>query len=121
VTGVAVGTSTITYTLTGGCNSTLGISVIACPTEIAGTNLRVSTFAVFPNPSQGKFSVIVPASPSETTLTISDIMGKSVKTTQIAASTLSSTQYISELPEGIYIVSMTNADGKQQIKVAVNN
>lgn len=121
VTGVAVGTSTITYTLTGGCNSTLGISVIACPTDVAGTYLSQSTFSVFPNPSQGKFSVIVPASSSATTLTISDIMGKSVKTIQITSSTLSSTQYISELPEGIYIVSITNADGKQQTKVAVNN
>jgi sugar lactone lactonase YvrE len=121
VTGVAVGTSTITYTLTGGCSSTLGLSVIACPTGIAGEHLRQNTFAVFPNPSQGHLSITVPPSSSEITLTISDVLGRSVKTLQIPSGTHPATEYISGIPGGIYIVSITNADGKQQIKVVVNN
>ena len=121
VTGIAPGSVTITYSLTGGCNSTLGITVIACPTNVNETSLHQSSFSVFPNPSQGQFSITVPPSNSETVLTITDIMGRSVRTMHIQPGTITIKQYISDIPFGIYIVSITNADSKEQIKVLVNN
>lgn len=121
VTGIAAGSVTISYNLTGGCNSTLGITVIACPTNINETSLHQSSFSVFPNPSQGQFSITIPPSNSETVLTITDIMGRSVRTLHMQPGTITIKQDISDIQAGIYIVSITNADSNEQIKVLVNN
>ncbi|MBE2290846.1 MAG: Ig-like domain-containing protein [Chitinophagaceae bacterium] len=121
VMGIAAGSATISYTLTGGCNSSLGITVIACPTNVNETSLHQNTFAVFPNPSQGQFSITIPPSKSETALTITDVMGRAVQTLHIQPGSLTTKQFVSDLQAGIYIVSITNADNKDQIKVSVGH
>ncbi len=121
VMGIGAGSATISYTLTGGCNSSLGITVIACPTDVNETSLHQTTFAIFPNPSQGQFSVTMPPSNSETALTITDVMGRAVRMLHIPPGSVTKRQEISDLQAGIYIVSITNAGSKEQIKVLVHN
>ena len=76
------------------------------------------SISVFPDPSQGSFSVNI-ASPEteEATITITNILGEQVK--KLAAITNSETQVVLNDPPGIYVVTIETAHGKRTTKITV--
>ncbi|MBP5546894.1 MAG: fibronectin type III domain-containing protein [Bacteroidales bacterium] len=79
---------------------------------------NVSTYQpinIYPNPTHGK--VTVKSSEALVSVTVNDMMGRQVYTTQPLCNTAtqSLTMDLSHLPQGAYFLTLTTADGRQHI------
>ncbi len=125
VTGVAVGTTVISYTATNSCGTattTKTVTVMpagSCTSGITPTRHAANPeLKLMPNPNHGSFSLqIVSEIKEQATVTIYDLSGKTVKT--FVATTNTSIDV--DIPHigGMYFVSVVTQQGNYQTKVVV--
>jgi len=63
---------------------------------------------IYPNPSSGAFAIQIPACPLPSTITITDLPGRTLQTQQIAPNRTEIPIDISGMPTGAYIVKVRN-------------
>ena len=66
---------------------------------------------VYPNPSNGYFSVDIPSISGSVTITLMDISGRVVTTARASASNSTSTLHFNNFKPGSYIIRMDGPDG----------
>jgi trimeric autotransporter adhesin len=128
VSGIAPGTTTITYTLATGCMATADITVNDCSANpipdtttgvgsvIAGNN----TLQVYPNPNQGDFNVRVSSSTDEhAVMYITNVVGQKVLELSFMTNRPVPVALNSAQTPGIYLVTVITANGRYEEKVMV--
>jgi hypothetical protein len=78
-----------------------------------------NTVSIYPNPARGVVTLNVPSVSSNTSLWITDLAGKTVKT-QVVTDKQTKVN-ISNLTPGIYFISIQSAEGKTTKKLIINN
>ncbi len=81
--------------------------------------LGATSFKVYPNPSNGSFSVDVPAIGSASTITIMDITGRVITTAQIDATNQASTLHFNNIKPGSYILRLEGPNGAYHERLEV--
>ncbi len=101
---------TYTYAVTGatnGCNgvSSVTVTVLGC----IGVNEHANEIAaVYPNPSHGTITVDFGKASGNSKVVVTDMIGKVVFQSPVAAGTSKMSIDLSTLPKGIYLVSVSN-------------
>lgn len=124
--GVANGTgftptTTATYTVTGtsaigGCTNTAVTSVTVNVCTGIHENSNGTVFSVFPNPSNGNFTVQSSVFPA--TLVMYDVTGKQVISKDITE--LETSLNVSQLNNGIYYISLIAESGSANYKMVIS-
>ncbi len=85
------------------------------PIGIPEFSIHNSQFTIYPNPTHGKVTVTSPDPLAS--VTVNDMMGRQVYTTQPLCNTAtqSLTMDLSHLPQGAYFLTLTTANGRQHI------
>ncbi len=110
VTGVSAGSATITYTLPTTCYITSGVSITVC-TGAAVNDIRGNKpmLNVYPNPASAELNVELPE--GSTSITITDLVGRTVLTKQITTSAAHQlTLNVAGIPAGNYILKTVSND-----------
>jgi hypothetical protein len=121
ITGATTGAFSITYTYanSNGCRGsrTASSTLVACASRgINNTNkLNDDNIIVYPNPSKNFVNINLKNATTGTTATIFNLMGKQVKTQVLSIG--NNNINISELPKGIYTISVSNSDGLKTQKI----
>ncbi len=118
VTGINLGTATISYTILG-TPTTMEVTVNNCAAEVgAVSNFAAPSLSVFPNPSQGSFTLNI-ASPEKenAVIVITNMLGEKVK--EFTAITNTNTEIQLNTPPGIYFISATAGKWQQNARVEV--
>jgi len=76
-------------------------------------------FLIYPNPTTGNVTVIVPSSSGVTGITLFSINGKKIREWPIAANALEIN--IADLLQGVYLLSLQNSSGKKLVKKIVKH
>jgi len=90
IAGVTAGQDTVKYTVTGTCGTSTATFLInvrshaACNVGVQNIVSSAAEFKVYPNPSNGSFTVEIPETTSGSTVTIMDVLGKAIETRVIA-------------------------------------
>lgn len=123
VFAIAPGLTTVTYSVTNGCGTSTAsfpINTTPCLNEVApightnGLKLQLS-----PNPNSGIFNFNISSATNEPAyLSISDMLGKEVKT--LTTTTNKTETFSTDLPAGVYIISITTAQGKDVAKLIID-
>lgn len=125
VTGIAAGTTTISYTVTNACGTataTMNVTVHS-PASCALLNGNVSTqltqaLNIFPNPNSGAFTLnLVSAGEEAVHVIITNVVGEKVK--EIITTTNRATDISLDSAPGIYLLSASTAHGRYNAKVLV--
>ncbi|MCK6641935.1 MAG: T9SS type A sorting domain-containing protein, partial [Bacteroidia bacterium] len=101
-----------TYTDANGCTGTAGVTIVVSECTGITENNSGSLMTLYPNPNNGTFNVLFVADISQLQITITDVQGKSVYTSQnenVSAQSLVSIDLSNEA-NGIYLMQV-NADG----------
>lgn len=124
--GVANGTgftptTTATYTVTGtsaigGCTNTAVSTVSVNPCTGIHENANNTVFSVYPNPSNGNFTVQSSVFPA--TLVMYDVTGKQVIRKDITE--LETNVNVSQLNNGIYYISLIAESGSMNYKMVIS-
>jgi hypothetical protein len=80
------------------------------------------TGSAFPNPSTHQITVVVPKSNLSTTAEFIDLQGKTVMSKDLTNNTEPLNQHkldVSSLAKGLYILNLSNLEGKQTIKISI--
>ena len=76
---------------------------------------------VYPNPSNGQFTVQVPQTGNDATITIVDVLGRVVATRNVEETKAkSSAQSFSGIPGGCYVVKVSSGNKSYQMQVVVS-
>ena len=115
-------TFNIVYTVTNACGTSKDTLVITLTPDVNGVNQLigsgVSAITVYPNPSNGAFSVKLAADFNEDAqVTITNMVGEKVK--EITIPTNKATQITLTQPAGIYMMSATTAHGTYTSRIVV--
>jgi len=116
VTGTGAGTATIAYTM--------GLGYGATAVTINDCSLSVTPFdhmkepRVFPNPSEGSFTIKLPEVNGDATVTLNNMLGQSVVTMQLNPS--QKTVIMNNVAAGNYVVKVVVGDNTYRTKVVVN-
>ena len=114
------GTDTITYSVTNACGTTDTSFIINVP-FIAGVNEvanPVAVLNVYPNPSEGDFTINLSSSVTEQAqVTITNMVGKKVKEVSITTNQASVLKL--DAPDGIYFLTATTPGGKTTAKITI--
>lgn len=82
ITGITAGTALISYTLTNACGAASALKAITitpaseCETSITG--MSQDEISLFPNPSDGTFTLVLPSRLHTTSITLYDLLGRLV-------------------------------------------
>ena len=125
VTGVAIGTDTIKYTVTNVCGSAVATKVMTITAhrdELPGSGAAQPEgepdINVYPNPNTGTFTLELPATTGTATAIITDMSGKTIETRQTDDKIV--TFDMSVHAAGVYILRV-DVDGKVYTKKVVMN
>ena len=116
VTGVGVGSTTITYTVTNSCGSATTTHVLVvkpqgeCATYIKNAG-KEEGFRLYPNPAYGAFSVETSVAG---TMSVSSVDGKEIGIYQLKAA-VNSLTLPKGIASGIYMCRFTGNDGSTQV------
>jgi len=91
-------------------------TLTATPNVPTGTGTEIK---VYPNPSNGSFTIQVPGTGSDATITITDVLGRIIDTRTTPATPSMQTLTINSIPAGSYIVKINSGDNtyRQQVQV----
>jgi ribosomal protein S8 len=111
ITGMAAGTTTITYTIGGTCVSTMAVTVTPCPSLSAPFSNKDEALTIFPNPNKGELMVNLSSAINATAIiTITNLIG--VKVDEFRINTNENTRLKIAYPAGIYILSTNTSQGR---------
>ncbi len=122
VTGVAVGSDTIRYTVNSVCGTLTGIKVISITSSRANNNGGAATSAditlnMFPNPTSGTVAIEVIGSTLATEAIVTDLTGKVIVSGSNNDNKLNLD--LGKLAAGTYLIKVTNGDHTFNEKVIV--
>jgi hypothetical protein len=94
------------------------IRLVAYPVSINAVPGNNAALNVYPNPSNGEFTLELPKTGNVATVTISDVLGRTVETKSID-NTKQSTVIFSHMPVGSYVVKVISGDKTFREKIVV--
>ncbi|MCW3123335.1 MAG: surface protein [Flavipsychrobacter sp.] len=112
VTGVSAGVATISYTISTVCGSasaTLSVTVNSFASCHVGINpvTVADGFRVYPNPTTGSFVVELPATANGATITVMDMLGKTIDTKNTNGANAQQVSFdLGRYPRGSYVVKV---------------
>ncbi len=118
VFGIAPGLDTVVYIVTDSCGTTtssISITVLSLDScYLEGTNnIRPNSFIIriYPNPTEGLFTIDIPETKNVTTIAITDVLGKTIESRKIVNSTSIKEVFdFNNVARGTYLISV-NSDG----------
>jgi len=120
VTGATAGIDTISYAVTNACGTVAAthiINVKNCPTEV-GSITAGEELGVYPNPSDGTFTVTLPADAGGSAqITITNMLGEKIK--EIVTATNDPLTIQLDAPAGVYFINAVSSHGIWSNKVTV--
>ncbi len=130
VTGVALGTTVITYTLTTGCFDTHTIATTATGFRQSQNNVIVTTtgtgnISVMPNPNTGTFTIrgsLISNEDQELTLEITNVVGQVIYSSKVTALKGVINELIklnSTVANGMYLVSLKSDTEKIVLHIVI--
>jgi hypothetical protein len=124
VTGVATGTATISYSVSNSCDTASATQAItvtpssACETSVAATTGDELT--LFPNPSDGTFTLAIPSTLHVTSIALYDLLGRYVPALVSDSSTPGDTKVVVDnVAAGNYIVKVITEDKTYQRTITI--
>ena len=112
---VSPGMDTIYYSDSNACGTavaSLAINILAaanCNTGVVAPVDQISDIVVYPNPSNGIFTVVIPATANSSTITIMDVLGKVVATKVVPDNSEPTTIFnLTSVAAGSYLVRITS-------------
>jgi uncharacterized protein YjdB len=124
ITGMANGTATMKYFVTGSCGMDSTTTVVTVKSAAPCVNGVSNPFAlaeelkVFPNPSKGAFSLnVLSATDDVAHIVITNIVGEKVKEFTLSTNAINSISL--GQPAGIYFLSATTLNSKYFVKIVV--
>ncbi len=115
VNPVTPGRDTIVYTVTNACGTAtarLPINILAsgnCNVGVVTAAKEAQDVTVYPNPSNGTFTVVIPATGNEATITIIDVLGKIVETRLVANANGSTSVFnLTGVAAGSYLIRINS-------------
>jgi len=123
INSVGAGSIKYTYTNTNGCSNsrTMSGNGFNCPGGRAFNSNANSTvsqnFSLFPNPAKGSVNLNFEYATSGSQISVTDIYGKSVITKALSIG--NNNLDISKLSRGLYLVSLTSAEGIKTQKLII--
>jgi uncharacterized protein YjdB len=124
VIGVAVGTVTISYTVTNSCGSAIATYTLivnptdSCLTSIKSTSSFTSDIKVYPNPTNRSWNFVSTPDKNITSIQIIDMLGKTVMTINPAAT--SANVDATNITSGLYFAKVTTTSGTETVKLMKN-
>lgn len=126
VTGVASGIDTIRYAVTTPCGTATARLVIKvkshaeCYVSVAPTPAALADIAIYPNPSNGIFTIEIPATEQGATISVYDITGKTIsQTVTDDRQPHNVTLNLSAYAAGSYIVRINAGNSSYRQKVEI--
>ena len=127
VTGVTPGLDTVVYSFTNVCGTSTAMLQVTVRTAAACAAMGIastdqsSAIKLYPNPTGGVFTVELPATNDDATITILDVLGKVIETRIVENNTGSKTTFnLSALAHGSYIVRINSGDQVFREKIVIN-
>ncbi len=118
VIGVSPGPDTINYSITNTCGTATAshiVTVKGCTAGFANTSISPA-ISIFPNPTDGAFTVSIPTITSEPALiTITNMVGEKIK--EVTTNTNTLQQLELNAPTGIYFLNIKTNEGVHNVKV----
>lgn len=121
VTGVSAGTVSISYTTSNTCGSAATsqpVTVIDCSAGVHNFSGNVGSFAIYPNPSTGSFTLTMPQGDAYV-VTITDIYGREVARRETNKNTLEERFDLGGYNNGLYFVTVAGDGASYTAKVSV--
>ena len=112
VSAVDTGTVMISYTVTNACGTGVATEQVKvlnsiCNDAVKMVNAADEGIKVYPNPSEGQFTVELPYSGSKTTVMITDVYGKIVETTELENNSSLKLNYdMKNVARGTYLIKV---------------
>lgn len=113
------GVYTDTYTSSGGCDSTV-VTTLSIDISSAISELDKSNLSIYPNPSNGEFSINFSQEVFVNEIEVYSIIGKKVFAERIENFIDIYTLNLEDQQEGVYLISIRSNDEIQTIKVIIN-
>ena len=124
--GVIPGIDTIVYSMTNMCGtSSASLRVVvrsfaACAAGVSNIPVVSDDIAVYPNPASGIFTVEIPETNEEATITIFDLLGKVMETRTVDNNAGSKTTFnMSSLAPGSYLVKVQSGNKNYRQKIVI--
>jgi trimeric autotransporter adhesin len=126
VTGVSAGAITITYSMTNSCGTTTATHGVVVRSH-ADCNVGVqvvpgiaSDMRVYPNPSDGTFTIELPGAQTDATITIMDVLGKVVETRTVLAGNGAKQLFnLHNVASGSYVVKVNVGNKVYRDKIVI--
>ena len=86
--------------------------VLDCSEILGVEDLTNSQLSIYPNPTRGEFYILTDKSYGDSEISIQDMTGKTVYSTQLNLQNKRGTVDVSSLPTGVYVVTIQTTEGK---------
>ncbi|PQJ09002.1 hypothetical protein CJD36_021595 [Flavipsychrobacter stenotrophus] len=122
---VSAGLDTLTYSLTNICgtsSASMTINVLTaaqCATVGVNNVHGLQGIRIFPNPTDGIFTLEMPEMKANAVVTITDVFGKVIETRMIDAGSSNTSFDLSSLAAGSYMIKITSGDHTFRDKIVI--
>jgi hypothetical protein len=124
VTGVNGGIDTIKYTVTGTCGTTVATFVMHirlhtdCNVGVQPVPAALTGISIYPNPSNGTFTVEIPELRNQASIEVSDVLGKTIEH-RVLTTAGKSVLELRNAPAGTYLVKVNMDGGSFRQKIVI--
>jgi trimeric autotransporter adhesin len=122
VYGMAIGVDTISYIVTNACGADIAwhtVTVVSCPSLVAGHSTEKDELVVNPNPNCGGFScALFTPTKQDIFFTVTDIAGR--KIAELRAETNATVKIQLDEPPGLYFLRATAANSSWHSKIIID-
>ncbi len=109
----------VTLTTTNSCGTSVYKDSIEITTGVSISEALLSAISLYPNPNDGQFKVELPNQlKGDFSLSVSEISGKVIRKITASTANQESLKFdISDLPDGVYLVTIKTSEGSKNIRV----